>query len=505
MKIKHISFLIIPIFIFSCQVKSTNVGETKARFNEQHRLQYHFSPEEMWMNDPNGMVWYDGEYHLFFQHTPHAATPDFPKMHWGHAVSKDLVHWEELPPAIAPDEQGGIFSGSAVVDHNNTAGLQSGNEKTLISIFTYSPPNGVQSQGMAYSNDRGRTWVKYDNNPVLQNQGIADFRDPKVFWYEQGQKWIMTLAVKDHVELYSSPDLKSWTKESEFGQSIGAHGGVWECPDLFILSDDSGIEKWVMLVSINPGGPNVGSATQYFIGDFDGNKFTPEHTDTRWLDYGPDNYAGVTWSNVEGRKLFLGWMSNWEYCQVVPTNKWRGAMTVPRTLSLIKIDDQTYVTSKPVSELDDLRESKRSKAWLALNTSVSLAETYDIQSSKFDLSFTSDNKPFELKLSNDKGEYLLVGYDAGNGEFYIDRTQAGKTSFSDAFGKRNIAKRISNDDRIEIRLLADVSSAELFAEEGEVVMTSLFFPYGDFTHLELSAEKEASLKDFQISEMKSIW
>ncbi|WP_205419363.1 glycoside hydrolase family 32 protein [Mariniflexile rhizosphaerae] len=481
------------------------MSKTEVGFNEQHRLQYHFSPKEMWMNDPNGMVYYDGEYHLFFQHTPHTSTPDFPNMHWGHAISTDMVHWKELPPAIAPDEHGAIFSGSAVVDYNNTAGLQSGKDKTLISIFTYSPANGVQNQGMAYSNDRGRTWVKYENNPVLQNQGIADFRDPKVFWYERDQKWFMTLAVKDHVELYSSPDLKFWTKESEFGQSIGAHGGIWECPDLFSLSDGNGAEKWVMLVSINPGGPNGGSATQYFIGDFDGHKFTAEHSDIRWLDNGPDNYAGVTWSNVKRRKLLLGWMSNWEYSQIVPTNKWRGAMTVPRELELVKIDGQTYVASMPVSELNTLHESKGLKAGLALNSSVDLAETYDIQPSKFDLSFTIENKPFELKLSNDDGEYLLVGYDLGNREFYIDRRRAGKTSFSDAFGRRNTAKRISNDGNIEIRLLVDVSSIELFTDDGEVVMTSLFFPNSDFTHLELSTESKTTLKGFEINEMKSIW
>lgn len=505
MKTIHISFLFISITILSCQFKSSKVSKTEVGFNEQHRLQYHFSPKEMWMNDPNGMVYYDGEYHLFFQHTPHTSTPDFPNMHWGHAISTDMVHWKELSPAIAPDEHGAIFSGSAVVDFNNTAGLQSGNDKTLISIFTYSPANGVQNQGMAYSNDRGRTWVKYENNPVLQNQGIADFRDPKVFWYEGDQKWVMTLAVKDHVELYSSPDLKFWTKESEFGQSIGAHGGIWECPDLFSLSDGNSAEKWVMLVSINPGGPNGGSATQYFIGDFDGDKFTAEHSDIRWLDNGPDNYAGVTWSNVEGRKLLLGWMSNWDYSQIVPTNKWRGAMTVPRELELVKIDGQTYVASKPVNELNTLHERKGLKTGFALNSSVDLAETYDIQPSKFDLSFTIENKPFELKLFNDEGEYLLVGYDLGNREFYIDRRQAGKTSFSDAFGRRNTAKRISNDANIEIRLLVDVSSVELFTDDGEVVMTSLFFPNSNFTHLEISTENKATLKDFEINEMKSIW
>ncbi len=294
---------------------------------EQHRPHFHFTPESMWMNDPNGMVYYEGEYHLFYQHHPDDVV--WGPMHWGHAVSTDLVHWEHLPIALYPDEYGYIFSGSAVVDWKNTSGFGSKHNPPLIAIFTYHDVDGeqagnndYQTQGIAYSIDKGRSWTKYENNPVLPNPGIKDFRDPKVIWYEPDQKWIMTLAAHDNVRFYSSPNLKDWIFESEFGKGIGAHGGVWECPDLFPMELD-GTQKWVLLVSLNDGGPNGGSGTQYFIGDFDGKTFINDNSKNQilWLDYGRDNYAGVTWSDIpdeDGRRIFMGWMSNWSYAEVVP-------------------------------------------------------------------------------------------------------------------------------------------------------------------------------------------
>ena len=308
------------------------------------------------MNDPNGMVFYEGEYHLFYQHYPDDNV--WGPMHWGHTVSQDMVNWKHMPIALYPDELGYFFSGSAVIDWQNTSGLGTVDNPPMVAIYNYHEPVGAedpdrtdfQYQGIAFSLDKGRTWTKYDNNPVLNNPGIRDFRDPKVMWFEPTQRWIMTLAVKDHISFYSSPDLISWTHESDFGLEVGGHGGVWECPDLFALQvDDSDEVKWVLLVSINPGGPAGGSATQYFVGEFDGASFImdpsfapqvtpPAGSDEEravWMDYGPDNYAGVTWSDVpdsDGRRLFIGWMSNWSYSQVVPTTVWRSAMTVPREL-----------------------------------------------------------------------------------------------------------------------------------------------------------------------------
>jgi fructan beta-fructosidase len=298
-------------------------------YKEEHRPQFHFSPPQKWMNDPNGMVYFNGSYHLFYQYYPDSTV--WGPMHWAHATGSDLVHWKNEPIALYPDSLGYIFSGSAVVDKKNTTGFGKNGKIPLVAIFTHHDPKtegrtDFENQSIAYSLDEGKTWTKYAGNPVLKNPGIVDFRDPKVMWYENRQKWVMTLATKDRVTFYSSPNLKEWKKESEFGEKVGAHGGVWECPDLFSL-DFNGKTYWVLFVSVNPGGPNKGSATQYFIGEFDGSKFTPLDTDARWVDWGADNYAGVTWSNTGNRRIFLGWMSNWQYAQVVPTQKWRSAMT----------------------------------------------------------------------------------------------------------------------------------------------------------------------------------
>jgi beta-fructofuranosidase/levanase/fructan beta-fructosidase len=268
------------LLLFGCVAKKKDQLTVSENFTEKHRPQYHFTPPSQWMNDPNGMVYYEGEYHLFYQYYPDSNV--WGPMHWGHAISKDMISWEHLPIALYPDDLGYIFSGSAVVDWKNTSGLGTEENPPLIAIFTYHDPKGwesgaidFQTQGMAFSLDKGRTWTKYENNPVLPNPGIADFRDPKVTWHEPSQKWIMTLAVWDHVSFYSSPNLIDWEKESDFGLEWGSHAGVWECPDLFEMRVEGSEEKrWVLLVSINPGGPQGGSATQYFIGDFDGTFFT---------------------------------------------------------------------------------------------------------------------------------------------------------------------------------------------------------------------------------------
>ncbi|RME99284.1 MAG: glycoside hydrolase family 32 protein, partial [Bacteroidetes bacterium] len=316
----------------SCQEDTeTLAGRPVATYQEAHRPQFHFSPPTMWMNDPNGMVFFEGEYHLFYQYYPDSTV--WGPMHWGHAVSKDLLHWEHLPIALAPDEHGYIFSGSAVVDWENSSGFGVDELPPLVAIFTYHDPiaeregrDDFQTQGIAYSNDRGRSWVKYDGNPVLPNPGIRDFRDPKVIWDTESQRWIMVLAAGDHIRFYASKDLKHWRYLSSFGQRLGAHGGVWECPDLFPMKvEGSGDQRWVLLVSINPGAPNGGSGTQYFVGRFEDDRFKldaefaynlnrmQDSVKAVWLDYGRDNYAGVTWSDIPfelDRRIFIGWMSN---------------------------------------------------------------------------------------------------------------------------------------------------------------------------------------------------
>jgi fructan beta-fructosidase len=510
MKILKYSYLMLPLLLLfeSCQEKGADRRLISDYYNEPHRLQFHFSPDSMWMNDPNGMVYFAGEYHMFYQYYPDDIV--WGPMHWGHAISKDLIHWEHMPIAIYPDSLGWIFSGCAVADLKNTSGFGTRDNPPLVAIYTYHDSNGekagkadFQTQGIAYSVDKGRTWEKYQGNPVLRNPGIKDYRDPKVIWHEETKKWIMILAVKDRVHLYSSADLKAWNKESEFGADKGAHGGVWECPDLIPMTI-GGQTKWVMLVSINPGGPNGGSATQYFVGDFNGSNFNVDHDDIRWLDWGPDNYAGVTWSNVSNRHLFIGWMSNWAYATQVPTEKWRSSMTVPRSLKLSKVDNKLYVVSEPVVEYKSTIVNSKTKKTVKVDGIYNLSGELNFVSSTFSLEFVVDAVDFSVKLSNDLDEHVTVGFDARQKQFYIDRRNSGKTSFNELFPGKNTAERISADSSIDFKILVDVGSVELFADGGEVVMTSLFFPNEKFTRTELIANN-TEIKKLNIGQIKSIW
>jgi len=469
--------------LISCTGPNKQTGDA-AVAAEPHRPLIHFSPKEKWMNDPNGMLFYNNTYHLFYQYYPDSTV--WGPMHWGHATSTDMVHWQHQPIALYPDSLGYIFSGSAVADVNNTSGLGSNGKTPLVAIFTHHDPNGekngsstYQNQSIAYSLDDGNTWTKYPGNPVLKNPGIKDFRDPKVSWYEAGKKWIMTLATQDRISFFSSPDLKNWTKESEFGQHIGAHGGVWECPDLFPLTYN-GEKVWILLVSINPGGPNAGSATQYFTGQFDGKSFTPYDTAVRWIDYGPDDYAGVTWSNTGDRKIFLGWMSNWLYGQEVPTEKWRSAMTVPRDLSLEKIQGKYFLRSRPVPELGAITDKAENKP-----------DEFELTGpARIDL---KGNKlaNFTITLSNDAGEKLIIGYD---GNYFIDRTASGNVNFKEGFAARHTAPRIAISGNLDITLITDVASVELFADDGLTVMTEIFFPKKNYNKVSVQSPEKITIE-----------
>lgn len=441
------------------------------------------------MNDPNGLVFFNNRYHLFYQYYPDSTV--WGPMHWGHAVSKDLLHWQHKPVALYPDSLGYIFSGSAVVDSANTSGFGKDGKIPLVAIFTHHDPageksgrNDFQNQSIAYSLDEGQTWTKYAGNPVLKNPGIKDFRDPKVRWHQETKRWIMTLATLDRVTFYSSPNLKDWTKESEFGKGVGAHGGVWECPDLFPMTAN-GETVWVLLVSINPGGPNGGSATQYFTGTFDGHRFAPFETSTRWIDYGPDDYAGVTWSNAGERRIFLGWMSNWQYATLVPTKNWRSAMTIPRELSLEKIDKRYFLSSKPVAELTRLLQQP-----ITVNNiggrEYDLVQNGIHLSGAAQLTLTSDSlESFSVVLSNKAGEKILIGYDKTRNDYFIDRTASGKIDFEKGFAARHTAPRLAVDGRLHLTVLIDAASVELFADGGLSVMTAIYFPHENFTDIRL--------------------
>ncbi len=525
MKLKILLLLVLcGIILSSCgsgrDKKLLNANPEQSGYKEIYRPQFHFSPETGWMNDPNGMVFYDDEYHLFYQHYPDSTV--WGPMHWGHAVSSDMVHWTPMPVALYPDSLGYIFSGSAVVDTENTSGFGKGDVPPIVAVFTYhnshlekSGSSTFQSQGIAWSNDKGRTWTKYSGNPVLPNPGEKDFRDPKVFWYKETGKWIMILAVRDRINLFSSSDLKSWSYESEFGTDAGAHGGVWECPDLFQLKTEGSDEtKWVMLVSINPGGPNGGSATQYFTGKFDGNKFVADEKSEKWIDWGTDNYAGVTWSDIpqsDGRRLFLGWMSNWNYASVVPTTTWRSAMTIPRELLLAYENGSYYLISRPVRELTNLRKESKSIIPGEAGNSSGADLIIDVPGLnqcelEFDLRIPEGyNESLGIILENNLGEKLIIGYSVQAKQLFIDRTKSGNTSFSERFAGVATAPYESGKT-LKMQLFIDASSVELFIDEGKLVMTSLIFPAENFTKLRfLSGDANIYPEKIDFYELGSIW
>ncbi len=472
-------------------------------YSEPYRPQIHFSPREHWMNDPNGMVFFDGIYHLFFQYFPDSTV--WGPMHWGHAISRDLMHWSQLPIALYPDTLGYIFSGSAVVDSSNSSGFGKKRQIPLVAVFTQHDPQGekkqtglFQNQCLAYSIDKGMTWQKYQGNPVLKTPGLKDFRDPKISWYMEEKKWIMTLAAGDLIIFYSSKNLKDWKKESEFGRGLGAHGGVWECPDLlhFIIG---GKKIWLLIVNMNPGGIQGGSGTQYFTGNFDGKDFKCNDTLTKWMDYGPDDYAGVTWSNTGNKKIFLGWMSNWQYAQRVPTQRWRSAMTIPRLLNLKNIHGRYFTTMTPVPSLEKLTRKVLYYAKISSEKSFSLSGPVRIDFKTFRLN------TFTITFSNVHGQELRVGYDQDKKSFYIDRTLAGRSNFDPHFATVHFGPRIALTENSSFTLVLDNASLEFFADKGLTTMTEIFFPDTSFDAMQIKPAKGAGFQELFIRTLEPVW
>jgi fructan beta-fructosidase len=471
----------------------------------QFRPAYHFTPAAHWMNDPNGMVFYKGLYHLFFQYFPGGMT--WGPMHWGHATSVDLVRWTEQDIALTPDDKGMIFSGSVVVDANNTSGLGKDGVAPLVAVFTLhdakqaARPGSIthETQGIAYSLDDGQHWTKYADNPVLANPGMLDFRDPKVRWMPESKRWLMSLATGNRIAFYSSPDLKDWRKESEFGENVGDHSGTWECPDLFPLRIGTKT-RWVLLVSMTTGGPNGGSATQYFIGDFDGHAFKVEDTQVKWIDYGPDDYAGVTWGNTGDRALFLGWMGNWDYAKEVPTSPWRSAMTLPRQLLLRRVGGQTYLASMPAAEVQAAFRVASTQGKSKIGAALDLSAALEKSSGKFSISLrTRELRGFRLRLGNAAGDELLLGYDQGGNRYFIDRSNAGDIGFSPKFTGVHWAPRLATATAADLSVYFDAASVELFADQGLSVMTSVFFPRQPFTKLAFESEDGMVLEQLSVS------
>lgn len=491
---------------------------------DYYRPSYHFTPLYGWMNDPNGMVYKDGEYHLYFQYNPYGSK--WGNMHWGHAVSRDLVHWDHLDPAIARDTLGHIFSGSSVLDANNTTGF---GRNAIVAIYTSHSEKNGQVQCIAYSTDSGRTFTNYAGNPVLRPfDGLKDFRDPKVFWYEKNKSWYMIVSADREIRLYKSKDLKQWAYVSAFGEGYGQQPCQYECPDFFQLpvDGDEKNRKWVMIMNINPGCPFGGSATEYFVGDFDGRTFTPDGDprETRWLDFGKDHYATVTYSNTPGRVLAMAWMSNWQYANLTPFRQNRGANTLPRELSLYTKDGKYYVASNAAPEVAALRRDTRELEDATVDSRKELKGIAAGMQGAFELEtdVTPDvNGIAGIELSNDRNERALIYLDMKNGRLVMDRTQSGLTDFGKQavphdieldWDKRRAAEgqapaRVCNalnyqndfalatwaplslckGQTYHLDIFVDRSSVEIFVDGGRIAMTNLVFPVAPYGNVTLYA------------------
>lgn len=458
---------------------------------ESFRPVYHHTPAYGWMNDPNGMFYKDGVYHLYFQYNPYGAV--WGNMHWGHSTSTDLMHWKFEGCAIVPDAWGAIFSGSCVVDHENTAGF---GKEAVVAFYTSAkstPWGDIQMQSMAYSLDNGKTFTKYEGNPILTSSE-KDFRDPKVFWYAPGKHWVMILAVGQHMEIYSSVNLKEWKKESEFGAMQGAHGGVWECPDLVEIPVEGTREKkWVLICNLNPGGPFGGSAAQYFVGSFDGKKFVNESpTQTKWMDWGKDNYATVTWNNApDGRCIALGWMSNWQYANNVPTRQYRSANTLARDLTLYREGQELYLKSTPSVEVKKARGKKVSIPSFKVSEKHEMVNLFEEKQGAYEVEIVIQNagaSKIAFCLLNDKGEKVSMYYDLNRKQFVMDRSESGTVDFSKDFPAVTVAPA-NVDKELTLRLFVDRSSIEAFGEDGKIVMTNLVFPSQPYVKMCFEADK----------------
>lgn len=481
-------------------------------YKEPYRPQYHLTPPSGPMSDPNGMVFFEGEYHQFYQFTGR----------WGHAVSRDLIYWEHLPLALDADELGDIWSGSCVVDERDSSGLFGG-KAGLVAIFTHYK-EGLQSQSLAYSSDLGRSWTKYAGNPVIPNPGVRDFRDPKVLWHEQGGKWVMIVSVDKSVHFYSSANLTEWSFESEFGEGQGSHAAVWECPDLFRLPVDGDKErqKWVLHVSIGDNGETDGSTAQYFIGEFDGHRFSNDDEtggEVRWTDYGQDFYAAVTYSDIpqeDGRCIWLGWTSNWKYPFAGPTEPWKGGMSIPRALELrTGSDGAVKLCQQPIVELKKLREKE---LLLEQVTVTDRAVKLDFRGTAYELiteiEWDDAVAAFGLRVrsSQEENEATVIGYEPSAQKVFVDRNQSGQSEFINRagepfhFGKRFAAPHHAVNKRIKLHAFVDESVIELFVDNGETVFTALVYPSPNSDGIELFASGGAALfRSIYIYKLKSIW
>ena len=456
-------------------------------YDEQYRPQIHYTPAKNWVNDPNGLVYVDGVYHLFYQYNPQGNV--WGNMSWGHATSSDLIHWEEQAVALTRDELGDIFSGSCVIDRNNTAGFGA---NAMVAIYTSATEK--QQQSIAYSTDGGKNFTRFANNPVIKNDD-DNLRDPKVFWHEQSGQWIMSLAKgwKMGIEFYGSTDLKNWRHLSTFFVELPGRPSIqWECPDLLSF-DYKGTKKWVLIVSVNPGGPILGSGTMYFVGDFDGTTFKADDLDyPLWLDYGMDNYAGVTWSNTGDRRVMIGWMNNWQYSGDVPCSPWRSAFTLPRELKLTEVAGKPVLASTVVKEIDNIGGT-----WQKADGQLDVKDAYQLR-----VTVALDGNS-AITLSNDSKQQFVIDINGADRTLTVHRTSAtGRTNFNGIFSIPSMRAPLNVvGDKATIDIFVDQSSVEIFTAEGTMAMTNLVFPQSIYDRLSLTGNGQ----DAQVRVLNRIW
>ena len=470
--------------------EQTPQQQSSSGYNELYRPQIHYTPAKNWVNDPNGLVYADGVYHLFYQYNPQGNS--WGNMSWGHAISTDLFHWQEQPVALTRDELGAIFSGSCVIDHANTAGFGAG---AMVALYTSAGETGEvagkQQQSLAYSTDGGKNFTRYQGNPVIKNDD-DNLRDPKVFWHEDSKKWVMALAKgrKMGVEFYGSADLKSWQHLSTFFTELKGRSSLqWECPDLMQIGD-----KWVLLVSVNPGGPLVGSGMMYFTGDFDGTTFTADAGEyPLWVDYGMDCYAGVTWSGTSpSRHTMIGWMNNWNYADKVPCSPWRSAFTLPRDLSLRQVGGKLLLCSTVAKEVDNI-----AGAWQPVSGDINAQDAYQL---RLTIGLEANST---VTLNNDMGEAFTFDINAKAHTLTAHRTSAtGKTSFNGTFSIPSMNAPLNVEgEQVTLDIFVDQSSVEIFTEQGTMAMTNLVFPQHIYNQLTVSGAASIA----QMRELKSVW
>lgn len=517
MRFQYIILLTTIVLLFSCAGKSRN-----DKHDEMYRPQVHFSPEQNWMGYPTGLVYSDGEYHLFYLHNP--KNNFWGNIHWSHAVSHDLIHWQQLPMALAPDSLGYILSGSVVVDINNTSGFGTKKNPAFIAFYTYynseAKDNLKHSLAMAFSIDKGRTWSKYSKNPIVKNPGIPSFSDPKVFWYAPNKSWIMAVTLGQKIGFYTSTNCKSWAHLSNFGMKDDSQNAIWETPDFFeIKVQGSNETKWVLLVSSRGGSTEQAASTRYFIGSFDGKNFNSESSYIKYnflMDYGKDCYANNTWNDtLTNRRISIGWMNNWEYTGQEPIKGWSGSTTFPRELSLVKQDSIYTLYSKPIKGIEKLYVKCQTFKDLKVTDSKIISDKIKNGIAPVDIQLVFDNsnntainfaQKYGIRLKNKKGEFISIGYDNVDKFFYIDRTNAfGEMSSKSFVTKHSVQYRV---DMLFVnwRLIIDKSSVEFFADDYKLAMTDTFYPSDDFDTIELFTDiGSINLKSGSISELNSIW